>query len=84
MCMCKILSAKLLPSVNLDGSLSFLVEVHPEGEGPLYIVSYYHYRGSYLFASDPLRARRYSYRTAKAHMANLLKKGDLNRESVIF
>lgn len=80
--MCKILSAKLLPSVNLGGTLSFLVEVHPEGEGPLYIMSYY--RGSYVFARDPLHARRYSYRTAKAHMANLLKKGDMNHEAVIF
>lgn len=80
--MCKILSAKLLPSVNLDSSLSFLVEVHPEDEGPLYIMSYY--RGSYVFARDPLHARRYSYRTAKAHMANLLKKGDLKHEAVIF
>lgn len=72
--MCKILSARLLPSVNLDGPLSFLVEVHPEGESPLYIMSYY--RGSYVFARDPLHARRYSYRTAKAHMANLLQRGD--------
>lgn len=72
--MCKILSARLLPSVNLDGPLSFMVEVHPEGESPLYIMSYY--RGSYVFARDQLHARRYSYRTAKAHMANLLQRGD--------
>lgn len=72
--MCKILTAKLWDWYTNDRP-GYLVKVYAEGERPLFIKSVY--RNAYTFTHDPIYAKHFSYRTAKLHIANLLRKGEI-------